>query len=189
MENRVWAIITGNVKQGRNKIMSQETRQSKFTKTHAVMIVASLVIAALVGVIAFLLLKPEEKAPGSGALVVDESNLAEIKESIESKESEGMFEVNMNTQWNFPTGDSASSNAYLANGGANHLPLSFEIILENEVIYSSTVIPVGNRIKEIVLDKDLDAGVYDAVCQYTLWNEDGTEDSSFGVNLQLIIDN
>lgn len=169
--------------------MNQEMKQRKITKTHIIMIIAGSIIVALIGVIAFLLLKPEEKTVGNGALVVDESNLAEIKESFDSKEPDGMFEVNMSTQWNFPTGDSASSNAYLANGGANHLPLSFEVILEDEVIYSSTVIPVGNRIKEIVLDKDLDAGVYNAVCQYTLWNEDGTEDSSFGVNIQLVIEN
>ena len=100
---------------------------------------------------------------------------------------EGMFEVNMNTIWTFPNGESASADAYIANGHANKLPISFEIIVDEEVVYTSTVIPVGNQIKDIVLDKPLDAGSYNAVCMYYLWNEDGTENSNFGVNIQLVV--
>lgn len=167
--------------------MSNAKTKKKFTRIHAIIVVAILIIVALLGVIAFLLFKPEEKS--GGALVVDESNLAQVQEMIANKEQDGMFEINMNTKWRFPTGDSASTDAYLANSGVNHYPLSFEIILEEEVIYTSTVIPIGNRIKEIVLDKDLDAGTYPATCQYTLWNEDGTKKSSFGVDITLIVQN
>lgn len=171
----------------------QKENKKKFTLTHAILIIGFLILIAVVCVIGYQLLKPQEETSGTGALVVDESNLAQIQENITQKESEGMFEVNMNTVWHFPDGKSASTDAYLANGGANRLPISFEIILneeENEeVVYTSTVIPIGNMIKEIVLDKDLEAGTYSAVCWYTLWNEDGTEDSSFGVNITLVINN
>ncbi len=160
----------------------------KFTLTHGILIVGFAIVIVIICVIGYHMLKPEKKSINGGALVVDESNLAQIQETIHSKEPEGMFEVNMNTIWHFPNGTSPSSDAYLANGGVNHLPISFEIILDEEVIYSSTIIPVGSMIKEIVLDKDLEAGTYGAVCQYTLWNEDGTEDSSFGVNITLIVE-
>lgn len=165
----------------------QKENKKKFTLTHAILIIGFLILIAIVCVIGYQLLKPQPEIDDTGALVVDESNLAQILEEINSTEADGMFEVNMNTIWHFPDGESASDDAYLANGGANRLPISFEIMLDDEVIYTSTVIPVGNRIKEIVLDKDLDAGTYNAVCQYTLWNEDGTEDSSFGVNITLVI--
>ena len=165
-----------------------EKKKGRLTTTHKILIGGFAVVIALVCAIGYFLLKPEEDTKG-GSLVVDESNLEDLREMVNNKEPEGMFEVNMNTVWHFENGSVASSDAYLANGTANNLPLSFEIIVDNEVVYTSTVIPVGNRIKDIVLDKDLDAGTYSAVCQYTLWNEDGTEDSSFGVNIQLVIEN
>lgn len=169
------------------KAIVKAKKQGKLTTTHKILIGGFAVVIVVVCVIGYFLLKPEKKE--GGALVVDESNLAQIQEMVNSKEPEGMFEVNMNTVWHFENGSVASSDAYLANGAANRLPLSFEIIVDEEVVYTSSVIPVGNRIKEIMLDKDLDAGTYDAICQYTLWNEDGTEDSSFGVNLKLVIEN
>lgn len=164
----------------------KEKKKGKSKSTYAILIAAVVVIIALVGVIIFLL-KPKENATGS--LVVDASNLEQIKEKINSKEAEGMFEVNMNTIWHFADGSSPSTDAYLANGAANRLPISFEVLLNDEVIYTSTVIPLGNKIKEIVLEKDLDAGTYAAICRYTLWNEDATQDSSFDVNIQLVIEN
>lgn len=166
---------------------TENSKKGKLTLTHIILIIGFLILLIVVCVIGYQLLKPREEPTGIGALVVDESNLVEIQEQIDYKEDAGMFEVNMNTIWNFPNGNSASSDAYLANGAANRLPISFEIILDEEVIYTSTVIPVGNKIKEIVLDKDLEAGIYEAVCRYTLWNEDGTEDSEFGVNITIIV--
>ena len=94
----------------------------------------------------------------------------------------------MNTVWHFQNGKVASSDAYVANGGANKHPISFEILLDGtEEIYSSTVIPLGKQVKEIVLDKNLKAGDYNAVCLYHLWNEDGSESSSCGVDIILSI--
>ena len=145
---------------------------------------------AAIGVLAYMVLNPKEVTvvqEQQGSLLIDESNLEEVVESISESVSEGMFEVNMNTTWRFQDGKSASSNAYVANGTANTYPISFEVVLEEKVVYTSTIIPVGKQIKEIVLEKDLEAGTYDAVCVYHLLNEDGTEKSEFGVNIRLII--
>lgn len=161
----------------------------KFTLIHGILIVGFLLIIVAIGVVGYFVMQPKpQEETKKGALVVDESNLDEIQEMFAEPVDDGLFEVNMNTVWYFQNGTSASRNAYLANGEANHLPLSFEIIVEEEVIYSSTVIPVGNKIKEIILDKELPKGQYAARCQYYLWNEDGTENSNFGVNLTLIIE-
>jgi len=146
---------------------------------------------AVIGVLAYMVLKPKETSEPAeskvGSLLIDESNLEEVKEEVSEKTAEGMFEVNMNVDWHFPDGTSASTDAVVMNGSANTYPISFDIILNDEVIYASTVIPVGKQIKDIILEKDLDAGTYNAVCKYHLWKEDGTELSQFAVNVKLTI--
>lgn len=166
-------------------------KKKKLNTTQIILIVGFVCIIVLICVFGFFLInanKENDTEPVTGgSLVIDESNLEAVKSQFEESVGKGMFEVNMNTVWTFPDGESASSDAYVANGTSNLLPVSFEILVDDEAVYESTVIPVGNQIKEIVLDKDLDAGNYNAICMYHLWNEDGTEDSSFGVNIQLIV--
>lgn len=160
------------------------------SKGKILIIILFIGMLSAIGVLAYMVLNPKEatvQQEQQGSLLIDESNLEEVVESISESVSEGMFEVNMNTTWRFPDGKSASSNAYVANGMANTYPISFEVVLGEEVIYSSTIIPVGKQIKEIVLEKELEAGTYDAVCVYHLLNQDGTEKSEFGVNIRLLI--
>ena len=173
--------------------MSTSSKKNLNT-TQIILIIGFIVLFIVIGVASFFIIKAQKNSSisdsvvPSGNLVIDESNLAEVEEELTARVEKGSFELNMNTIWNFPDGKSASSDAYLANGHANSLPLTFEILLNGtDEIYTSTVIPVGQQIREIVLDKDLDAGVYNAVCMYHLWNEDATEDSSFGVNVILNI--
>lgn len=161
----------------------EEEKKEKKNKKKKIIIVAIICTIAVVGIILYFILNKEE-----GGLVIDDSNLADVEEQLAETVADGMFEINMNTTWNFPNGESASSDAYVANGNANKYPISFEILLDGtEVVYSSTVIPVGKQIKEIALDKDLPAGSYQAVCMYHLLNEDGTDNSSCGVNIALNI--
>lgn len=165
--------------------------KKKLDTTQIILIVGIICILIAICVVGYFLVNgvggKKEEPTNTGSLVIDESNLEDVKDQLAKSVEEGMFEVNMNTIWTFPNGESASSDAYVANGTANSLPISFDVLLDEEVIYSSTVIPVGSRIKEIKLDKALEAGSYNAVCMYHLWNEDGTENSSFGVNIQLTV--
>jgi len=178
------------------RVMQENKSEAKggLTKVQLILIIGFVALAAVICIVGYILYNSMNKDPepavagGNGNLVIDESNLAEVDEIMAQAVEEGMFEVNMNTIWNFPDGESPSSDAYVANGNANSRPISFDIILDGEeCVYSSTVIPVGNRIKEIKLDKDLAAGQYNATCMYHLWNEDGTENSSFGVGIVLYI--
>lgn len=159
-------------------------KKSKLSKTQKIIIIGIICIIAAIGIAAYFLLNRETE----GTLVVDDSNLEDVEQKLTDSVAEGMFEVNMNTTWNFPDGSSASSDAFVANGTANTHPISFEVMLDGtEKIYSSSVIPTGKQVKEIVLEKNLEAGEYKAVCVYHLWNEDGTESSSCGVNIILNI--
>lgn len=153
---------------------------------------ACVVVAVLiVGFFIYKSMQPGPQEPASaGSLVVDESNLESIAEDMQSVVDDSMFETNMNVVWNFPDGESPSDDAYVANSGNNHYAVSFEVLLDGtEVVFTSGVIPVGNRIREIKLDRDLPAGSYEAVCMYHLLREDGTENSSFGVNIYINVNN
>lgn len=160
-------------------------KKKRLSKTQIILIIGFICILLAIGIVAFLILHKDDS---EGNLVIDDSNLEDVESQLSETVKDGMFEVNMNTTWNFPNGTSASSDAYVANGDANTHPISFEVLLDGtDVIYSSTVIPVGKQIKEIILDKDLPAGTYQAVCMYHLLNEDGTESSSCGINISLNI--
>ncbi len=168
-----------------NKTGSRKVNKDKISRTQKILITGIVCIILAIGLVAFLIFR---KDYSGGNLVIDDSNLEDVENELTETVKDGMFEVNMNTTWNFPNGASASSDAYVANGNANTHPISFEILLDGtEVIYSSTVIPVGKQIKEIILDKKLTAGTYQAVCMYHLLNEDGSESSSCGINIALNI--
>lgn len=175
----------------------KQTKKSKLSTTQVILIVGFSLVLIMIVVIGIFLLRPAQEKPESGTaalsgngLVIDESNLQQVEEMVVNSVKKGMFEVNMNTNWTFADGSQASEDAYVANGASNQLPITFEVLLDGtENIYTSTVIPVGSRIKEIRLEKVLPAGTYNAVCKYHLWNEDGTESSSVGVNITIIIQN
>lgn len=165
-----------------------------FTTTQIILITGFVCVIAVIFAVGFFIYKsmqsqPQESA-ATGSLVVDESNLESITQDMQSRVDDSMFETNMNVVWNFPDGESPSDDAYVANAGSNHYAISFDVLLDGtEVIFTSGVIPVGKRIKEIKLDRNLPAGSYEAVCMYHLLREDGTENSSFGVNIYLNINN
>lgn len=170
--------------------MKEEKKQERqgLSVTQIILIIGFICIILVILVLGFFIYKSmqpkHQETVTTGSLVVDESNLESIAEDMQSKVDDSMFETSMNVVWNFPDGASPSSDAYVANAGSNHYAISFDVLLEGtEVIFTSGVIPVGNRIKEIKLDKELPAGTYEAVCMYHLLKDDGTENSSFGVNI------
>lgn len=161
----------------------EESKKENVSKKRKILVIVFICLILIIGAAIYFFLNKDK-----GGLVIDESNLDDVEEQLTDSVADGMFEINMNTVWHFPDGKSASSDAYVANGGANRHPISFEVLVDGtEQVYSSSVIPLGKQIKEIVLEKDLEAGDYNAVCFYHLWNEDGTESSSCGVDIILSI--
>jgi len=149
----------------------------------ALLIGSGVVIVALlcvVGYMGWMLTRPapepvEEDIMTRG-VVVTEENVEEIVEEMDSQpplaRPDG-YEVSMTTTWNFPDGASASSDAFVENVTDNSNDVYFDLLLADteEVIYESPVIPVGARLTQFALSKDLDAGSYPCVIEYHLLDE------------------
>lgn len=170
----------------------------------AVLIAGVVVVAALLGVIVFLLLGRENDAPAPApiasdvpeqrAVVVNEDNVAEVVEEIISEPAVpmGYYEVNMNFTWNFPDGQSPSSNAYVENKSTNTNAVYFDVLLEEDesvTLYESPVLPLGTHINEITLAQDLDAGTYPCVIVYHLVDDQQRTVSTLRMTMEIVVEN
>jgi hypothetical protein len=168
---------------------------SGLTTKRIILILGALVIVCAAVIVAIMLLRSTsdisaEQSP-LGNLVIDESNIDAIGAEIEEKVAKGMFETHMNTTWTFPDGESASSNAVMGNAASNNYPFYFTVTLSDtgEIVYTSSLLPVGTVIKEIVLNKDLDKGVYPAVVGINMVDENGEAvENNMGINISVIIE-
>lgn len=160
------------------------------TVKHIVLVLGSLAIVCGAVITAIILLRPTESLT-AGMPVIDESNLAEIQAEMEEKAAKGMFETHMNTTWTFPDGESPSSDAVMGNSPNNNYPFWFTVTLSNlnKIVYTSSLLPVGAQIAEIVLEEDLDAGTYPALLTVHMMEEDGAEvESNMGFNITLVVE-
>lgn len=157
---------------------------------HIVLILGSVAIVCAAIVAIVLLTRPKPIEPSTSGYVVDEGNFDHIQGEIKEKVANGMFETYMNTTWTFPDGKSASSNAVFGNGTSNNYPLWFEVALKdtNEVVFTSSTLPVGTAIKEIVLTQDLAKGSYPAVVKVHMVDDNGEPvDSNVGFNITIVV--
>lgn len=155
-----------------------------------------LLLLAVIGVMAFMLVRKEADEPEeSSGYVLNEENYQQIQENMSEAVSEGYFETYMNTTWTFADGASETKDAVLGNAPNNTKPIRCEVILSDtgEIIYKTGVIPVGAVLDPFKLDKDLDAGIYEAICQIYLLKEqeDGTyaDFSSAGFFVTIEVEN
>jgi hypothetical protein len=167
------------------------------TTKKIILILGALVIVCAAVIVIVLLLRDTGKDIQSGPVpggmpIVDESNLAEIKAELEEKVAKGMFETYMSTTWTFPDGKSPSGDAVMGNSASNNYPFWFTVTLKDtgDVVYTSSLLPVGSQLAEIVLEKDLGAGTYPAVVTIHMVEENGAEvESNMGFNITLIVKN
>lgn len=167
----------------------------KISNKQIAVIVAVIVVAVAVIVGVLLWLNREQEEPAGNLMVTDE-NLGTIMDDLQKNAGRGTFTTHMNTYWVFPNGSTPSSNAVIGNSTANTYPLHFVVSLAetDEVIYESGLIPVGMTVNELVLDKELPAGVYPAnVTFYIDETEDdpvsysGSDDLSNDSNLSVAV--
>lgn len=162
-------------------------------------IIAIVVVAVLIGIIIFLVVsqnKSAEKTEEKRQVLVTEDNVEEVvKELIEQDEAEetapGYYTVTMTFDWHFKSGDEASYDAYVENAEGNTNDVYFDIVDredESQVWYSSPVIPRGGVLKDIKLDRKLDAGQYSAVCIYHLVDENQNPLSEVRMGLSIIVE-
>ena len=154
-----------------------------------VMVILLVLVIAVMAVIFWFLLKPKEKEPSN--FIVTEDNKDTIRQDLQKKTAEGMFEVRMNTEWTFRDSASASENAYIANAQSNTRTIYFDIIVDatEEKVFTSPLIPVGSRLKNLTLDKELEPGTYPATVLYHLVDDNGEEVSSVAIAVSLTIQN
>ena len=179
------------------------TKKGGSGNTLIIVIIAAVVIAALVGVIVFLLMK---KNPANGdqtateesdrrEVLVTESNVEQVVQQMEQEEytPPGMYTAAMNFEWHFATGDSESSDSYVANRTENTNDVYFDVFLADDknqenAIYESPVIPRGSELRNIRLKTDLDAGTYDCILVYHLIDDQQNTLSTASFTLKVIIE-
>lgn len=173
----------GNSRRGTNRVL---------------VVIVVLVLLALVGVIIALLMllrqpEPEPEAPPQRTVVVHEDTAQQqIEEIINQTPVEpGYYQVSMTTDWRFPDGASPSTNAFVRNRDTNSNDVYFDILMRDtrETIYESPIIPLGNYIDNITLDKDLDPGTYSCIMVYHLVDENQTTLSTLNMGLTITVAN
>lgn len=158
-----------------------------------------VVIGGLVGVIvaqkAALNQQPvaqEQDEASVRPTVINERNMREVARSLSEAEKVpvGSYEVVMNSEWRFPDGDSPSDNAYVKNVPENTNDVYFDVQLTDtgETIYESPVIPRGEYLRQIKLDKPLEQGTYDAVLIYHLIDENQRTLRTLRMAITIIVD-
>ncbi len=160
-----------------------------------VLIVCLILIIALLGVVIFLLLRKPSPAPAADTgpereTLVTKENAEQVAEEFFQETPDYIpqnYVVTMNSEWEFEDGSKPSTNAYVENSNFNSTGVYFDIKLADtqEVIMESPIIPVGEHMDEIKLDKDLDAGTYDCVCEYHLVDEGGQTLTTVNVSVAI----
>jgi hypothetical protein len=179
-----------------------ETKKTGSNKV-IILIGIAIIILLLVVIVILLLRKPtaseSTSSPAAQAsqepkreVLVSEDNIEVVIEQMEEETASysppGMYVAQMNFEWHFTSGDAESYDSYVANAIENTTDVYFDLFLADDMdnsIYESPIIPVGSVVRNVRLNKDLDAGTYDSVLVYTM--VDGNQNSlgtvSFTVTL------
>ncbi len=171
-------------------------KEKKGLSTKALVLIILIVILLCGTAIAIVLLLRENEtqpAPINNGIPVTAENVREIDRQIDEQVERGMFETYYSPTWTFPDGSSPASNFLMGNSPANRYPFYFTLALtgaEDDLIYTSDVLPVGMQLGELVLDRDLDAGTYSAAISVHMVDDEGVEiQSNMGFIITLIIEN
>lgn len=129
-----------------------------------------------------------DRVPAGGrGIVVTEDNLDEIRERMRIAEQFGHFLTSMSTDWVFETALSPSINAYVENHESNPGTVFFDVVLDDEIIFSSPYIPLGERLDSITLDVELPPGEYRPTVTYHLLDENYQVQATLSVAVSLRI--
>lgn len=147
------------------------------------------VIAALVGVIVFLLTRPApelvmqpygfppvgHRIPGPSGTVLTPENREQVLSELENVAPEDRsYTVSMSNDWVFETALTPSANARVRNLERNSRTVFFDLLLREtmEVIFTSPYLPLGSTFEGFALDRDIGAGVHDVLLVIYLVDDD-----------------
>ncbi len=174
--------------------VKKDEKRGPSTKT-IVLIILITVIVCGTAIAAILLLRENDPAPTPSpisGIPVTEENVREIGDQIQDMVDRSMFETYYSSTWRFPDGSSPASSFLMGNSAGNNYPFYFTLTIagESEPIFTSGILPLGTQIGEVVLDRDLDAGTYRALCDIHMIDENGEEiETNMGFEIALIIEN
>lgn len=182
--------------------MSGKDDKGKGEKIFTYVVYALVAAAAvMVGVMIFSIIRggfggfgiSGGSAAQSSGVVVNERNVKSIINRVDEEQvmPEEYYTVTMNYEWTFESGDAVSSDAYVENSQDNFYAVNFDVLLgeDEDIIYTSPILQVGDQLNEIKLKKNLEAGTYDAVVRYTLIDESGKDMSSVRVAVTIVVEN
>lgn len=172
----------------------------------AVVILLGVIIVlliAVVGVFGAMLLKSNKaneelqqaatETQEKRSVVVSEENADDIVDEMltQEKVDPGYYEAVMSNTWHFKDGNSVSEDAYVENDKANTNDVYFDVFIgdeEENPIYQSPVIPVGEKLNNIKLDTPLSAGTYDCLLIYHLVDENQNPISRLNVGVTIVVE-
>lgn len=169
-------------------------------KTKITIIILGLVIAVLAAVIIVMVLRGKKDTPAQAteepekrSTLITEDNADEVLQEMADREyvEPGYYNVRMNTEWHFSSGDAESEDAYVANSEMNTSDVYFDVVLaedETQVLYESPIIPVGSSMNKVKLNKKLDAGSHDCILIYHLVDDKQETISTLRVTLKIIVE-
>lgn len=171
-----------------------DTKKKGLTTTQIIMIAGFAVIAIAIVVTAVLLLnrKPADSMPMAdsiGTPVVNKDNLDDLAAKVAEQVEKGTFMTHMTTVWRFKDGKSPAHIGTVGNAANNRYPFYFIVTLDDtgEQVYKSSLLPVGSVLKEIILEKELAAGEYEATLSYHLIDDETNEEMESNASFAITI--
>lgn len=160
-------------------------------KVSAGHVLVGLLVICTVAVAGYCVTKSVMEQPVDGRTIFETDAISYGSSANSSTSGQTIpFQASMTTEWNFTDGKSASENAFVANKEENKIPISFDVTLTSgETVYTSSVIPSGGRVDNIVLSQELAAGSYDAIVTYHLLDENNKEVAKAQIEILINIAN
>jgi hypothetical protein len=168
----------------------------------AIMVAGGVAAVAIVATAAVLIVnKPADQVANNPdqeemrEVLVNDDNVEDVAELLEEETQEfttpGRYTATMNFEWHFTSGDAESYDSYVANASENTNDVYFDVTLdgEEEPIYKSPIIPVGAELKNIRLNRKLEAGEYNSVLDYHLVDENQKSLGTASFTVKIIIEN
>ena len=173
---------------------STNSRQQKRSYIGIILVILLLIFIVLIAILLVTRKDSGDKEIERFNLVVTPDNVEQIVEQLENanRTPVGSYEARMNTEWSFPDGKSASTNAYVENVANNQHTVYYTIALKespDEIIMKSPYMPIGSYMENIKLDTPLKKGVYEAILTYHMLDNDYKEMGTLSVTVILTIVN
>lgn len=135
----------------------------------------------------------EEETQQQRAVITEDNAEEALAEFLEGTSADipQHYTVTQNSDWEFPDGKSASTNAYVENDKDNETPVFFDIVVDEtgETVYSSPVLELGAKLEGITLDKELSKGIYPCTMTYHLVDDQQNTLTTVNVGVTLNVMN